>query len=169
MKLIDLSIPIGIGTPAWPTYEPLQMKYFKRLAPTGANGQTLTHSNHVGTHLDGEIHFHPPGKDIAGLSLDYLVGPGVIVTQSISPDLIPPPCAQVRHVQALAVPIVGSLLEIGDPAILGDSTYGTEVFARLPALPSSAGAVYVRFWADAYFPASLPGAPSATTTASWMH
>ena len=40
--------------PCWPTYEPLQMKYFKRLAPNGANGQIFTHSNHVGTHLDGE-------------------------------------------------------------------------------------------------------------------
>jgi kynurenine formamidase len=79
MKLIDLTIPLGIGTPAWPTYEPLQMKYFKRLAPNGANGQLLTHSNHVGTHLDGEIHFYTPGKDIAQLDLDYLVAPGVVV------------------------------------------------------------------------------------------
>jgi len=58
MKFIDLTIPFGIGTPAWPTYEPLQVKYFKRLAPNGANGQLVTHSNHVGTHLDGEIHFY---------------------------------------------------------------------------------------------------------------
>ena len=62
MKLIDLTIPLGIGTPAWPTYEPLQVKYFKRLAPNGANGQVLTHSNHLGTHLDGEIHFYTPGQ-----------------------------------------------------------------------------------------------------------
>jgi len=82
MKLIDLTIPLGIGTPAWPTYEPLQMKYFKRLAPNGANGQIITHSNHVGTHLDGEIHFFTPGKDIAELSLDYLVAPGVVVDLS---------------------------------------------------------------------------------------
>jgi arylformamidase len=82
MKLIDLSIPLGIGTPPWPTYEPLSMKYFKRLAPNGANGQILTHSNHVGTHLDGEIHFYTPGKDIASLSLDFLVGEGVIVDLS---------------------------------------------------------------------------------------
>ena len=54
MKIIDLTIPLGIGTPPWPTYEPLQVKYFKRLAPNGANGQVLTHSNHLGTHLDGE-------------------------------------------------------------------------------------------------------------------
>ncbi|MBM4395194.1 MAG: cyclase family protein [Deltaproteobacteria bacterium] len=82
MLPIDLSIPIGIGTPAWPTYEPLQMKYFKRLAPNGANGQILTHSNHVGTHLDGEIHFYTPGKDIADLSLDFLMHDGVVVDLS---------------------------------------------------------------------------------------
>lgn len=82
MKLIDLTIPLGIGTPAWPTYEPLQVKYFKRLAPNGANGQLLHHSNHLGTHLDGEIHFYTPGKDMAELELDFLVNEGVIVDLS---------------------------------------------------------------------------------------
>ncbi len=82
MKLIDLTIPFGVGTPPWPTYIPLEVKYFKRLAPNGANGQVLTHSNHVGTHLDGEIHFYTPGKDIAELELDFLVNEGVIVDLS---------------------------------------------------------------------------------------
>lgn len=82
MKLIDLTIPLSAATPAWPTYEPLQVKYFKRLAPNGANGQVVTHSNHLGTHLDGEIHFYTPGKDIASLQLDYLVNEGVIVDLS---------------------------------------------------------------------------------------
>ncbi len=82
MKFIDLTVPLGIATPPWPTYEPLQIKYFKRLAPNGANGQLLTHSNHVGTHLDGEIHFYTPGKDIASLTLDFLVHEGVIVDLS---------------------------------------------------------------------------------------
>ena len=45
IKMYDLTIPIGICTPAWPTYEPLQRKFFKRLTPNGANGQLLTHSN----------------------------------------------------------------------------------------------------------------------------
>jgi kynurenine formamidase len=80
--MIDLTIPLGIGTPPWPTYEPLQMKYFKRLAPNGANGQVLTHSNHLGTHLDGEIHFHTPGKDIASLDMDFLVHEAAIVDLS---------------------------------------------------------------------------------------
>ena len=82
MKIIDLTIPLSIATPPWPTYEPLQVKYFKRLAPNGANGQLVTHSNHVGTHLDGEIHFHTPGKDIAELDFDFLVHEGVVVDLS---------------------------------------------------------------------------------------
>ncbi len=82
MKIIDLTIPLGIGTPPWPTYEPLQVKYFKRLAPNGANGQLVTHSNHLGTHLDGEIHFYTPGKDMAALQMDYLVHEGAIVDLS---------------------------------------------------------------------------------------
>ncbi len=82
MKIIDLTIPLGIGTPPWPTYEPLQVKYFKRLAPNGANGQIVSHSNHIGTHLDGEIHFYTPGKDIASLDFDFLVHEGVVVDLS---------------------------------------------------------------------------------------
>ncbi len=82
MKYIDLTIPLGIGTPAWPTYEPLQVKYFKRLAPNGANGQLVTHSNHLGTHLDGEIHFYTPGKDIASLKMDFLVHEAAVVDLS---------------------------------------------------------------------------------------
>ncbi len=82
MKLLDLTIPLGIATPPWPTYEPLQVKYFKRLAPNGANGQLLTHSNHLGTHLDGEIHFFTAGKDIAELDMDFLVHEAAIVDLS---------------------------------------------------------------------------------------
>lgn len=82
MKLLDLTIPLGIGTPPWPTYEPLQVKYFKRLAPNGANGQLLTHSNHLGTHLDGEIHFYTAGKDMADLDMDFLVHDAAIVDLS---------------------------------------------------------------------------------------
>jgi arylformamidase len=82
MKLIDLTIPLGIATPPWPTYEPLQVTYFKRLAPNGANGQVITHSNHLGTHLDGEIHFYTAGKDIADLDMDYLVHEAAVVDLS---------------------------------------------------------------------------------------
>ena len=80
LKIYDLTIPLSDKTPAWPTYEPLQVKFFKRLAPNGANGQLVTHSNHVGTHLDGPLHFCTHGSDIGSLKLkNFLVGPGVVV------------------------------------------------------------------------------------------
>lgn len=82
VKMYDLTQPLSHLTLPWPTYEPLQIKFFKRLSPNGANGQLITTSNHVGTHLDGPLHFCTHGKDIASLPLDYLVGPGVIVDLS---------------------------------------------------------------------------------------
>lgn len=82
VKMYDLSQNTSILTPPWPTYEPLQVKFFKRLSPNGANGQVITTSNHVGTHLDGPLHFDTSGGDIASLSLKKLVGPGVIVDLS---------------------------------------------------------------------------------------
>lgn len=66
-KLIDLTQPLSVLTPPWPTYEPLQVKFFKRLVPNGANGQLITTSNHVGTHLDGALHFCTHGCDIASI------------------------------------------------------------------------------------------------------
>ncbi|NLM42962.1 MAG: cyclase family protein [Clostridiales bacterium] len=82
VKMYDLTQPISHLTPPWPTYEPLQIKFFKRLAPNGANGQLITTSNHVGTHLDGPLHFDTAGRDIASLELDKLIGPGVVVDLS---------------------------------------------------------------------------------------
>lgn len=78
--IYDLTQNLSVLTPAWPTYEPLSTKFFKRLAPNGANGQIITTSNHVGTHLDGPLHFCTHGGDIASLPLnDFLVGEGVVV------------------------------------------------------------------------------------------
>jgi len=82
VKMYDLTQNTSHLTPPWPTYEPLQVKFFKRLSPNGANGQLITTSNHVGTHLDGPLHFDTAGDDIASLPLEKLVGPGVVVDLS---------------------------------------------------------------------------------------
>ncbi|MGI6617508.1 MAG: cyclase family protein [Saccharofermentanales bacterium] len=82
VKMYDLTINTNHMTPPWPTYEPLNVKYFKRLAPNGANGMIIKTSNHVGTHLDGPMHFDTGGRDIASLELDMLCGPGVVADVS---------------------------------------------------------------------------------------
>ena len=85
VKIYDLSIPIGVNCPPWPTYEPVQMKFFKRLSSNGANGQLLTHSNHVGTHLDGPLPFDTSGRTVDQLELTKLVRPVVVVDRTTAP------------------------------------------------------------------------------------
>lgn len=82
IKMYDLTQPLSHLTPPWPTYEPLQIKFFKRLSSNGANGQLITTSNHVGTHLDGSLHFCTHGRDIASVPLEELVGPAAVVDLS---------------------------------------------------------------------------------------
>jgi kynurenine formamidase len=82
-KMYDLTQPLSVHTPPWPSYMPLGLQYFKRIAGAhmgqGANGQIITSSNHVGTQMDGEIHFHSSGRPIGKVPLNEWVGPGVIV------------------------------------------------------------------------------------------
>ena len=83
VKVYDLTQRLSIHTPPWPSYMPLGIQYFKRIAGAhmgqGANGQIITTSNHVGTHMDGEIHFHASGRSIGNVPLEEWVGPGAIV------------------------------------------------------------------------------------------
>ncbi|MCX7004820.1 MAG: cyclase family protein [bacterium] len=86
VKMYDLTQPLSIHTPPWPSYMPLGIQYFKRIAGAhmgqGANGQIITTSNHVGTHMDGEIHFHASGRSIGQVPMREWVGQGVVVDLS---------------------------------------------------------------------------------------
>lgn len=82
-KIYDLTQRLSIHTPPWPSYMPLQLQYFKRIAGAhagqGANGQIFKSSNHVGTHMDGEIHFHSSGRSIGEVPIEEWCGNGVVV------------------------------------------------------------------------------------------
>jgi kynurenine formamidase len=86
VRVYDLTQRLSIHTPPWPSYMPLGLQYFKRIAGAhmgqGANGQIMTTSNHAGTHMDGEIHFHSSGRSIGDVPLKEWVGQGVIVDLS---------------------------------------------------------------------------------------
>jgi len=100
LQMFDLTQRLSIHTPPWPSYMPLGIQYFKRIAGAhigqGANGQIITTSNHVGTHMDGEIHFYAAGRAIGEVPMDEWIGPGVVVDISndvgdydlYSPDLL---------------------------------------------------------------------------------
>jgi kynurenine formamidase len=83
LEVYDLTQRLSIHTPPWPSYMPLGIQYFKRIAGAhmgqGANGQIITTSNHVGTHMDGEIHFHASGRSIGNVPMKEWIGQGVVV------------------------------------------------------------------------------------------
>lgn len=82
VQIYDLTQRLSVHTPPWPSYMPLGIQYFKRIAGAhmgqGANGQIITTSNHVGTHIDGEIHFHSSGRCIGDVPLKEWVGAGAV-------------------------------------------------------------------------------------------
>lgn len=88
-QMFDLTQRLSVHTPPWPSYIPLSVQYFKRIAGAhmgqGANGQVITTSNHVGTHIDGEIHFYAAGRTIGQVPMEEWIGPGVVV--DISQDV----------------------------------------------------------------------------------
>jgi kynurenine formamidase len=90
VEIYDLTQRLSIHTPPWPSYMPLGIQYFKRIAGAhmgqGANGQIITTSNHVGTHMDGEIHFHASGRSIGNVPMKEWVGQGVVVDISDEVD-----------------------------------------------------------------------------------
>jgi kynurenine formamidase len=84
VNVYDLTMPLSVHTPPWPSYMPLQIQYFKRIAGCygggpGANGQIIKMSNHVGTHMDGEIHFCASGRPIGTVPIKEWIGDGVVV------------------------------------------------------------------------------------------
>ena len=84
VKVHDLTMPLSVHTPPWPSYMPLQIQYFKRIAGChgggmGANGQVIKLSNHIGTHMDGEIHFYGSGRPIGKVPIGEWIGQGVVV------------------------------------------------------------------------------------------
>ncbi len=86
MEVLDLTQDLSIHTPPWPSYMPMGLQYFKRIAGAhmgqGANGQIMTTSNHVGTHMDGEIHFWSCGRAIGKVPMKEWIGQAAVVDLS---------------------------------------------------------------------------------------
>lgn len=82
-QMLDMTLPFSVQTPQWANYEPLSVKYTKRVGGQyfglGRNNAHCRASFHLATHMDGEKHFHAAGRTIGQMPFDYWFGPGVIV------------------------------------------------------------------------------------------
>lgn len=81
-RMLDMTLPFSVQTPQWANYEPLSIKYTKRVGGQyfglGRNNAHCRASFHLASHMDGEVHFHAAGRTIGEMPLDYWFGPGAI-------------------------------------------------------------------------------------------
>lgn len=74
-KLLDVSVPLGPGLPAYPGNPPFEFQPIKRIADGGSsNVSRLVMGTHSGTHVDAPKHFLDDGIGVDELPLDLLIG-----------------------------------------------------------------------------------------------
>ena len=95
MRVVDLSHAVTIHSPGWVGYPGMKLWYFQTHQTNGIVSQMIETPLHLSTHLDGEMHGVPGGRDIASIPLDQCVGPAAIADVSAvgewgvyTPDLV---------------------------------------------------------------------------------
>lgn len=74
-KLLDVSVPLRQGLPAYPGNPPFELQPLKRIAEGGSsNVSRLMLGTHTGTHVDAPKHFFDDGAGVDGLALNLLIG-----------------------------------------------------------------------------------------------
>jgi arylformamidase len=74
-KIIDISVPLEVGMPAWPGSPGFQIYKTLTLESGGdANISQLDTDVHIGTHVDAPCHFITGGAAVEDLSLEVLIG-----------------------------------------------------------------------------------------------
>ncbi len=84
-KIIDLSYAFDDKTIFWPTEKGfLFEKGFEGITPAGFfyTANRFCTAEHGGTHIDAPIHFHQDRNTVDAISLDQLIGRGIVVDVS---------------------------------------------------------------------------------------
>jgi arylformamidase len=79
-KLLDVSVPLAAGIPAYPGNPEFELQPVKRIADGGSsNVSRLVMGTHTGTHVDAPKHFFDDGAGVDALPLDLLLGRSRVV------------------------------------------------------------------------------------------
>jgi arylformamidase len=74
-KLLDVSVPLTAGMPAFPGNPEFELQPVKRIAEGGSsNVSRLVMGTHTGTHVDAPRHFIDDGSAVEALPLNLLLG-----------------------------------------------------------------------------------------------
>ena len=79
-KLLDVSVPLAAGMPAYPGNPEFELQPIKRIAEGGSsNVSRVVMGTHTGTHVDAPRHFFDGGIGVDALPLDLLLGRARVV------------------------------------------------------------------------------------------
>jgi arylformamidase len=79
-KLLDVSVPLATGVPAFPGNPEFELQPVKRISEGGSsNVSRLVMGTHTGTHVDAPKHFLDDGIGVDALPLDLLIGRARVV------------------------------------------------------------------------------------------
>ena len=74
-KLLDVSVPLAAGMPAYPGNPDFELQPLKRIAQGGSsNVSRLILGTHTGTHVDAPKHFIDDAASVETLPLELLLG-----------------------------------------------------------------------------------------------
>src|SRR6187431_1459678 len=84
-KLLDVSVSLAAGIPAYPGNPEFELQPIKRIAQGGSsNVSRLVMGTHTGTHVDAPRHFFDDRAGVDALALDLLIGPAQVVDVPLS-------------------------------------------------------------------------------------
>jgi arylformamidase len=79
--LLDISVPLGPSTPAWPGSPGFSSRLHSAMADgEPADASTIVADVHCGTHVDAPAHFIRGGGTVSELDLGALVGPAHVAS-----------------------------------------------------------------------------------------
>src|SRR6476661_1439691 len=79
-KLLDVSVPLAAGMPAYPGNPEFELQPVKRISDgASSNVSKLVMGTHTGTHVDAPRHFIEDGAGVDALPLDLLLGRARVV------------------------------------------------------------------------------------------
>src|SRR6187401_3714805 len=79
-KLLDVSVHLADGVPAYPGNPPFELQAIKRIADGGSsNVSKLVMGTHTGTHVEAPKHFFDDGAGVDALPFDLLLGRARVV------------------------------------------------------------------------------------------
>jgi arylformamidase len=83
VRLRDISVTLGAGTPEWPGDTPYSCGWTAKISGgSSVNLSTLTTSPHVGTHADAPLHVRDGWQAAHALPLEVFIGPATVIDVS---------------------------------------------------------------------------------------